>query len=327
MYIQDQSYRALGASPSPICPTSTIKSTSFADYVNLVRCAEKALPKFNSSQMLSLLRQIYYGNEAWAYDRNSVWPDVIRCGFKISDDPRNLLGQALFTSLQDSKIVAGTDIGHMLAGWESMLCPTPTVKLSVPFLGLVPGILPVVHLPNEEFASWGGDLGSAVAKRVYDKVDLGKIKDWSHYFSGSGTLASDEDLNGDIDSYAIRQGLTGASCSATRLTPISSIPAPISQILGDYYSAAPTPLGAARTKRFQCFAQAIGGTLSGGGKSITNKSTLASNIKPRIYAFASVFDASYKLLPASGTAARSVYLSQYSEEIAKLFLDWLEKRL
>ena len=324
MYIQEQPYRALGASPSPICPASTIKSTSFAEYVNLVRCAEMAFPNFNSGQMLSLLRQIYYGDEVWSFDRSPLWRDIIRCGSKISDDPRNILGQALFKSLQASKIVAGTDIGHMLAGWESMLCPTPNVTLRV-----APLLSPVVYMPNEEFASWGGDIGSAVAHRVHDQVDLGKSgKDiaWSLYFGGSNTLASDEDLNGDIDSYAIRQGLTGASCSTTRLTPVKSIPAPISQILGDYYSdAITTPLGTARTKRFQCFAQAIGGTLS--GRSITNKSTLAGNVKPRIYSFADILYASQKWAPASGMAARSVYLSQYSEEIAKLFLDWLEKRL
>ena len=88
MYIQEQPYRALGASPSPICPASTIKSTSFAEYVNLVRCAEMAFPNFNSGQMLSLLRQIYYGDEVWSFDRSPLWRDIIRCGSKISDDPR-----------------------------------------------------------------------------------------------------------------------------------------------------------------------------------------------------------------------------------------------
>ena len=184
-------------------------------------------------------------------------------------------------------------------------------------------------MPNEEFATWGGDLGSAVAHKVHDEQSEG-IQPWSRYFGGSHTLASkrhtlasDEDLEGDIDSYAIRKGLTGAACGATPLKRIGTISKPISQILDEYYNALNTPIGRTRTSRHMCFAQALGGTVS--GKEITNKSALEGPISVRVESFASIFY--YKFYKELYKSPPSAGLELNSKEVTKLFLNWLQSKL
>ena len=295
------------------------RATSFAQYVNLVRCAERAFPGYSPRQMLSLLRQIYYGHESWSRTRTRFWRDVIPCGLSIPD-PRATLGTTLFNALRNSYESTGTDIGHVFTGWEAMLCPRPSVELEVT------GPNRVVNMPNEEFATWGGDIGSAAAQKVYDEEDRGITRPWSHYFGPSGTRVSDADLWGDIDSYVIRKGLTGAACAATPRTRITTIPAPISQILHQYYTAAATPIGRARPNRFQCFAQAIGGTVS--GRRITNKSSLVRPIRIRVESFARTFYLKLVTVPLFAIGVReAMRLLLYSRQATVRFLNWVESGL
>jgi hypothetical protein len=296
------------------CSPPFTKAITFDQYAELVWCAEqRAL--YTPRRMLSLLRQIYYGHESWSHSKASTWEYVIPCGWSITPDPREILGPSLFNALQkDSKVINGTDMGHVFTGLEAMVCPTEKVTVKIPF---VPNI-PFVNMPNEEVATWGGDLGSAVAHKVHDEQSEG-IQPWSRYFGGSHTLASDEDLEGDIDSYAIRKGLTGAACGATPLKRIGTISKPISQILDEYYNALNTPIGRTRTSRHMCFAQALGGTVS--GKEITNKSALEGPISVRVASFASIFYYKFYKSPPSAS------LEFNSKEVTKLFLNWLESKL
>ena len=58
------------------------------------------------------------------------------------------------------------DIGHVFTGLEAMTCLTDTVDL------IVGVITYTVEVSNEEFATWVGDLGSAVAQKTVDDLDM-----------------------------------------------------------------------------------------------------------------------------------------------------------
>ena len=201
--------------PVVTIPTSPV--TTMAEYIDLVGCLERFESGFaaaNPKRLLSLLRQLYYGAEPWTAQpgRTPVWRDVIPCGQDVNE-LRGRLSPRLFNALQKSQTVAGTDLGHVFTGLESMVCPTPTVVINVPW---IPGPVTTVNMPNWEFATWGGDLGSAVAARLFEERcrepnawPCGGIpRTWDLYIGVNGSRASFGDLNGDIDSYAIAGGLT-----------------------------------------------------------------------------------------------------------------------
>lgn len=308
---------------TPIRCESPTAATSLDEYIELVVCAERAAG-LSSRDMLSLLRQIYYGNNSWSNSRTRFWDDVIPChvGFR---HPSSIMGTPLFEALRASQVVAGIDIGHVFTGLESMVCPSPTVELEVT------GPNPLVQMSNEEFATWGGDLGSAAARRTFDEADKGLRKGWPHYFGTPGALASFEDLKGDIDAWAIRAGMVGRSCGSTALVAIPSIRiftmtgTPVSDILADYYlgmaSSGPTV-----SDRYRCFAQAIGAMIS--GNRIVNKSALVTPIRNRVKSFAEIFYLGLVTVPLFAIGAlEGMLLLRYSWEITELFLDWIESRL
>jgi outer membrane protein OmpA-like peptidoglycan-associated protein len=309
--------------PAAVCDPATFTvASTLAQYVDLVRCAERALPGLSSREMLSLLRKLYYSSESWSRCAGAgcaFWSDVIPCELSITD-PRPGLGTPLYNALRNSQVVAGTDTGHVFTGLEAMTCPRSDVELNVP------GPNWIVNIPNEEFATWGGDLGSAAAQKVHDEQDLGLIpRPWSAYVGTSKTLAGSEDMEGNIDSYAIRKGLTGPGCGTSAATPITTISAPVSQLLDEYYTGAATAVGGTRADRFACFAQALGGVVA--GRTITNKSALVTPVSRRVNAFASDF---YRLKWHHGYFAPTgigAWLLRYSIEVTEEFLNWLETKL
>jgi hypothetical protein len=323
-----------------VCPATFHKATSFDEYVNLVVCAERALPSLTPRAMLSFLRQLYFGNQPWSKTSPgaNLWKDVIPCGLSIAD-PRSRLGTT-YGDLQNSQDIRDTDIGHLFAGLEAMLCPTSTITLEISIKKIIlPKSITRINMSNEEFATWGGDLGSAVARKVRDEQDKWVFRPWSAYFGGIGTVASDLDMNGNIDSYAVRQGLTKATCSSTRMMAIPGISLPISQILEEYYVGFGTDLSRARANRFECFAQAIGCIIA--SRKIINRAAIEPLIVERISSFARAYYGyiTFKDMVNRGllfglstniiglVLSRAILLSARSKEVTKLFLDWLEARL
>ena len=301
-----------------------LRVKSFNDYSHLVLCAERALPQYTPRQMLSLLRQLYYGDNDWSVNQLTLWRDVIPCGLRLQD-PRLVLGQSLFKALQDSKVVGdtmaeATDVGHVFTCLEAMFCPMFEVKLQVPAINWV------VKMPNFEFASWGGDLGSAVAQKVHDEQDLRMNKqEWSRYFGGTNTLANEPDLNGDIDGYLIGSSLTSDGCPSLPRTRTITISIPISRVIHEYYTQVGSSFGRSRLSRIPCFVQTLGGVIA--RRRITNKTLLVEPIGKRVYSFAEAF---YKLKFHKGyfaTPGIGSWLLSYSYKATKLFLDWLEAKL
>jgi hypothetical protein len=337
----------------PISPVTTM-----ADYIDLVACAEGRLSGENPLRILSLLRQLYYGPEVWtaAGGRTRFWRDIIRCGQDVNA-LKNRLDVRLFNALQKSQTVAGTDVGHVFTGLESMVCPTPTVVVNVPRVGAHPAIT-AVNMPNWEFATWGGDLGSAVAARVFEQRcgglpaalwpcrGLGNPANWDVYIGLKGSRVSYEDLNGNIDSYAIGAGLT-AFLPGNRIQPIQTLPQRLSSIMRDYYLNPNSDFGRRRTLRFRFFAQSLGCRIS--ASSITNRQEVRDNIGQRLAAFARAFyvggllqdlqqewarrgvalsEQAQCLARCAGSAAVSAIWREffaYSKEAVDLLLDWLEQ--
>ena len=302
----------------------TIKTAgTFAEYVCLVRTAE-ARSGLSPRMMLSFLRQMYYGDQTWSRDRNAIWNDVIRCRQTIQN-AESLVGNALVSAFHNSVLVQNTDMGHMFTGLEAMACPTPDVTVNVWGDNAWGLPNPWVAMPNEEFASWGGDIGSAAAQRAWDHYQSGTAPQWAGYFGGTNTLASDTDLNGDIDCYVIRQALLRRPCQATVQVPLPALTIPISQILDEYYSGGSTALGTAWLNRFDCFARTLGANIV--ARRITNMAALGPPISGRVYNFARAFLAGVIGARPRNPIRMNTLLTQACNEVTQLFLNWIQARL
>lgn len=305
---------------APIC-SSLMRANSINDYIYLVVCLESALPSYSPRQILSLLRQLYYSDASFTSCRGRgcrFFSDVITCGISMPD-PRPVIGMNLYNALVDSKVVDGIDFGHIFTGLEAMVCPRSSVELNVP------GPNWTVPISNESFATWGGDLGSAVAEKINDELDRGlSTQAWSRYFLTPGSLASREDLLGDIDSYGIRTGLTGVNSRASSMTPIASIGKPISEILFDYYSGN-SGSSSSHNNRFLNFVNALGATVTN-GRITSNRMALIENVRRSTMGFADNFYQLkyHQICPPVGYGS---WIMLYTDQITSLFVEWLEQEL
>lgn len=313
-------------------PTPTFAAAAnLSQYISLVRALERQHSALSSRQILAMLRQVYYGRP-WSVSPTEQWREVLP-GSPMMPDPRSRSGRgsgSLFNALQQSQVVGGTDVGHILAGLEALLNPTRTVELEVPGPNII------VQMPNTEFATWGGDLGSAAGQLVADTYLRRRSQPAADYFS---QYASDSDLEGDIDAFTIFRGAAagGGLASMLRGRGRQSPATPISDILSDYFLASSSALGQARANRYLTFVSSIGGSVS--GNRITNKAALVNPIARRVSSFAYPwFMKEYK--NARGTLATIALLSQSavmsvinasllscSRIMTRRFLDWLESHL
>jgi hypothetical protein len=173
-------------------------ATTLQAYLELVIALENVFSDQSPRGLLSLLRTAYYG-KPWSVKTTRQWEDVLPSG-RGAPDPRPRAGTApgsLLEALKDSQTVGKTDIGHVLTGLEAMLTPTPSVQLETPLN------YATVEMPNVEFATWGGDIGSVAAMRLLDEETGAPDRGLEDYFARN---ASDSDLEGDVDAYAIRAG-------------------------------------------------------------------------------------------------------------------------
>ena len=311
----------------PQTPTYA-QATTMADYVALVRAVEQQFSTYTPRQMLALLRQAYYG-QPWSTSSTSQWQDVLPNSPNMGD-PRGRLGQgpgSLFAALQGSQVVGGTDVGHLFTGLEALLDPTPRVEVEVP------GPNPVARMPNTEFATWGGDLGSAAGQMVADAFLSRRVQSPQHYYN---QLVSDADMEGNIDAYVLNQGAAQAGGLRAMLGagPRPGQGTAISQILQQYYLNPTSPLGQAHQNRYAVFAPLLGATVQNGR--ITNQGTLADALATRITEFGylwvlkEVRNESGRARAAAVWAAEAQVkgtLMPVSRLMAQLFFRWLEARL
>ncbi|MDD4191180.1 MAG: hypothetical protein PHI28_07615 [Mangrovibacterium sp.] len=291
--------------------------TNINDYIHLVGCLETAFPQHSTREILSLLRQLYYsGNE---------WSRVITCGLNLGD-PGSVIGTGLRDALTKSKVVSGKDMGHVLTGLEAMVCPTDDVTITKS------GVDIRIKVPNEEFATWAGDLGSAAAKKTFDEATGGSRQGWRKYFGTAGSEASYEDLRADIDSYVIRAGLLGLDCGQSGGKAITGLSGarPISELLHEYYKG--TGIGQNKVtadQRYACFVKALGADVASGnitGDLIAFK----ERIRVKTFRFAEVWlKKLYGLRGAAGLKSQGTgaLLVKYSEQATNYFVNFLRSEV
>jgi hypothetical protein len=303
-------------------------ATTMAEYIQLVRALETSFAGNPPRDLLAMLRQVYYGRP-WSVSTTTQWSDVLPDSPQTAD-PRGQLGTgpgSLFNALQQSQEVAGVDIGHVLTGLEAMLNPTASVEIEIP------GPNVTVNMPNTEFATWGGDLGSAAGQAVAD-ADLGRtVRSDADYYA---ELASSDDMNGNIDAYVIQRILGGQAGLRQAFPSLRGISltggTPLSTVLQRYYAASP---GGPPADRYNTFAMEIGGRVS--NRTIANRSALERPIAERVQSFAETWywkeykaaKGSARTLLGYGGAGAALKTNLYLKALAmtRLFFNWLESRL
>jgi Domain of unknown function (DUF4157) len=264
-------------------PASGTAVTDLADYIALLRCAETTMG-LGPREMLAVFRQIYYG-KSWSVKTTSKWDNVITCSPAVGD-PLPKLGANLFSALKASQEVAGVDVGHVFAGLEAMTCPTPDVLFYK---------MASVSMPNEEFATWGGDLGAAAAAHVgcpqlgasaATNDDCGKTAGAQPFAFYRDVSAPLQDLEGDIEPFIARANQLGIACSGS--SQKSFLPTkPMSEIFADTYLDPTSALGKAYANRYRCMLEILGATFS--GNTVSNRKTIAPLIAARVFSFAQAF--------------------------------------
>ena len=318
---------------APPMLSSYARATDMPSYIQLVRELEAQFPDKNSLEILAMLRQAYYG-KPWSVDRTPQWSDVLPVG-PNPGNPTARIGSgagSLFDALKDSQEVAGTDVGHIFAGLQAFFHQTSDVALTQEILGQSV-IVRTVNMPNTEFATWGGDIGAAAARPVLNTELARPAMSDADCFRAE---ASDQDLEGDLDAYAMVAGGGGARGLESMLqAPGTTAPGtPVSLVLYEYFLGSGRLAGARATK-YRDFATGIGAVVS--GNRITNRAAVEAAIAPRVADFADMFFWG-KYRSAKGTAAAAAYMAwngagvtlqivRKTLIIVSLFLDWIEARL
>jgi hypothetical protein len=323
--------RQLTARPPML--SSYSRATDVAGYIQLVRELERQFPEKNSLDVLAMLRQAYYG-KPWSIDPTPQWSDVLPFGGNPGN-PSSRIGSgpgSLFEALQASQEVGGTDMGHIFAGLQAFFHPTYDVALTQEILGQSI-IVRTVSMPNTEFATWGGDVGAAAARPVLNDELGDPAQTDAEAFRSE---VPDQDLEGNLDAYAMVKGGGGARGLESMLqAPGTAAPGtPVSQVLYEYFLGS-ARLAGARSTKYKDFVTGLGGTVA--GKKITNRAALEAAIVPRVLDFADMFFwGKYKA--AKGTAQAAAYmvtasvgilvrLLQKTLVMVRLFFDWIEARL
>ncbi|HEY7066791.1 MAG TPA: DUF4157 domain-containing protein [Chloroflexota bacterium] len=301
------------------------RARNLDEYLFLVRCLETRLGLTAPGDVqtaLSVLRQIYYGSASWSASQTSVWNRVItNRPWAPGTDPTAPLHPALMAALQNSQVVGGTDIGHILTGIDAMLSPQNVTFTHGP-MGLQ------TNLPNEEWATWAGVVGSAAAEWALDAfVGTPNPATLPVFFQ---RFASDSDLIGDVDAFALQAGFSPGTATPAQLFSTIRLTGPLSRALLQYFRMTGSALGTARGRRVQNFVEAYGGVVS--GRTITNGPALAARLRPSVEEFARLFSI-YRLLtmpsvtrPPTATPW-PVLLDRAINDMAARFVNWLAAHL
>jgi len=304
-------------------PHSPAAVTSLADYVSLILCAERQTG-FNPRNMLAMLRQLYYGKSWSATSTTSLWDNVIPCSPNLGN-PQTRLGSNLFGALWNSAELTadGVDVGHVFTGLEAMVCPAPSVSLY--------GGLATASLSNEEFATWGGDLGAAVAAHIAcGQLGAGAATNEDCGLAPGGRSlrfyydwhAPTQDLEGDIDAFVMRANLLGVPCGGSAQRTFSPT-RPISEVFNEYYSTPTSSLGSAHAHRGRCMLEMLGGTFS--GTSLPNRTLVRDLAVPRVVSFANLFYTKIRSLPSDLGDRTRMRLD--APIVMDWFIDYLLSRL
>jgi outer membrane protein OmpA-like peptidoglycan-associated protein len=316
------SFQSLHPQSQDPCDAIT-QAANMDEYLFLIRCVENRLNltrPADATTVLSLVRQIYYGNTGWSSSRSVVWNFVIpQRPWSPGTDPRPQLRIPLFNALRNSQVVEGRDVGHLFTGLDAMLHPQN--------VELTRGIFTyVTSLPNEEWATWAGDVGSAVANftidSYYQTMRYSGARDYFDFY------ANPEDLYGNIDAFALRAAANPGGTPSSKLMTAWNPNGPLSEILLQYYRLTSTPLGSSFSDRVQNFVEAYGGIVS--NRQITNRPALEARLLPSIEEFAGYFMLQEILQrgnPPQGAPNPDPIRTQALTDMTRWYVDWLQANL
>ena len=170
-----------------------------------------------------------------------------------------------------------------------------------------------------------GDLGSAGAEWAADVYLVTGKGDARYHFRN---WASDADLEGDVDAFAIRAGFNGGSPPG-QVGQALKLHGPLSDVLVDYYRTTSTRFGLARSDRIRNFILAFGGTVA--GDAISNPAELRSALYPQVREF-TIKKIQYKMMKPGWSPppnAPQLYpaMEQAALAMCGLFVEWLDARL
>ncbi|HEY0184349.1 MAG TPA: DUF4157 domain-containing protein [Rhodopila sp.] len=302
------------------------RAANIDEYIFLVHCLEtrlKLTAPADAPKALSALRQIYFGTAAWSLKPHSVWGAVIESpAWSPGADPTPQLGPSLMAALKASDVIGPVDVSHLMTGLEAMMNPHNVERL--------PGLITATTVPNEEWATWAGDVGSAAAEWVVDTAFTApatplRQKDYFTRFAG------DDDLRGDLDAFAMRAGLSTGGAPSSHLTQALRLTGTLSEDLRQYYRLTGSAPGLSRAHATRDFIEAYGGTLS--GSTVTNRAVFAARLRPSVSQFANLFMLA-KLLKRGffGNAPRppgaplpNGLIDPAVDAMTDLFISWLEQ--
>jgi DNA segregation ATPase FtsK/SpoIIIE-like protein len=169
-----------------------------SEYIGLVAKAEAKLEQagIDPETRIHMLASVYYG-APWSKDfqvehsagRNILFGQWVDRPYLVSDDPRGIIGQALFKDLQASQDVGGIDMGHMFIGLDARMRASSRDGNAV---GLQASGLDLV--------TWVGDLGAGTARFAFDRAR--GLNDVERYFHGTD-YGAESNLEGDIAAYLV----------------------------------------------------------------------------------------------------------------------------
>ncbi|MDB5250075.1 MAG: outer membrane protein OmpA [Segetibacter sp.] len=312
------------ADPTGDCDTIG-RAANLDQYIFMVTCVQNRLhltASADTRRLISVLRQIYYGNAPWSGSRNSVWNNVITDRpWNAGTDPSSLLGSHLFNALQTSQVVEGVDIGHLLTGIDAMFNPH---NVEIPF----GPITSVTNIINEEWATWAGDVGSSVGEWAIETMYAGRDQDLDTFFS---RFAGNSDLWGNIESFAIRLGINGGT-AAGQLGRAFVPGQTFSEILMNAFRITSSAAGRRNQSRVRDFVEAYGGITS--SNAITNQPALVNRLKPAIREFAQLYSMDRLLRrgyfgggSSQPTGSFIPYLDRGIDEMTQRFVNWLQQHL
>ena len=152
----------ISSSAPPPSPPPSANWTTTKDLVSLLQRIESDssndVTPLTSRQLVTSLRKLSYDSSYW----NSLIPEVASTPTKLeasSNVPSDAIQRLSRgnNNLVDSSTGKSLDVNHLWAAMDVIL--NPKLSMEVHLLGVT---------DSTTIATWGGDLGSAVAKKKYD---------------------------------------------------------------------------------------------------------------------------------------------------------------
>lgn len=319
---EDSILQSLESEPTSL--KSKTKPTGFLKLINDLRTFEDILRKnkIEQEERIAILRGIYYGTD-WSLDFSVEHSQTRNFAFqrytgKISppQDPRPLIGSALFTNLFNSAEVSEGihkfDFGHMVIGLDARNSFSAR-EVTIPSQGGT----------GLEISTWLGDIGGACGMLAFKRTTNPKFRA-INLFHGS-SYGGQVNLEGDIGAYLLARDINETGDPSGLQIKESTY---ISDLLKFYL-----PIDSKKISddwRFRCyhFLRLIGAKYDGKKYVLTNRESLIREISDKVLAFGEWYIVVRLLSNSSDKTLQKIidttaFLEGAALEVSTLFVDTL----